>query len=70
MNTDSQFRRDVIDELEWEPSIDAAQIGVAASAGVITLTGAAPRDAEKMEAERTRGSSSPRRKELPGLRQE
>ncbi|MBA4105469.1 MAG: ornithine aminotransferase [Pirellula sp.] len=52
MKTDSQLRRDVIDELEWEPSIDASQIGVAASAGVITLTGAVSRYTEKMEAER------------------
>lgn len=52
MKTDSQLRRDVIDELEWEPSIDASQIGVAASAGVITLTGTVPRYTEKMEAER------------------
>ncbi len=26
-------------ELGWEPSIDAAHIGVAANAGVVTLTG-------------------------------
>jgi hypothetical protein len=31
MKTDSQFRSDVIEELEWEPSIDASHIGVAAS---------------------------------------
>ena len=29
----------VIDELDWEPSIDAAQIGVTAHAGIVTLTG-------------------------------
>ena len=30
MKTDVELRRDVLDELEWEPSIDAAQIGVTA----------------------------------------
>jgi osmotically-inducible protein OsmY len=52
MKTDSDLRIDVIDELEWEPSIDASQIGVAASGGVVTLTGTVPRYTEKMEAER------------------
>jgi osmotically-inducible protein OsmY len=29
----------VMDELAWEPSVDAAHIGVSASNGVVTLTG-------------------------------
>ena len=52
MKIDSQLQHDVIDELEWEPSVDSSQIGVAAESGVITLTGAVPRYVEKMEAER------------------
>lgn len=52
MNTDIALRSNVIDELEWEPSIDAAQIGVAAHAGVVTLTGTAKSYSEKMAAER------------------
>lgn len=32
MKTDSQLQRDVMKELEWEPRIDAAHIGVAAKA--------------------------------------
>lgn len=39
MKTDSQLQRDVIDELAWDPSIDHAQVGVAASGGVVTLSG-------------------------------
>ncbi len=35
--TDAHLQRDVLDELEWEPSVDAAQIGVTAKDGVVTL---------------------------------
>lgn len=52
MKTDSKLQHDVIDELEWQPSVDASQIGVTAKSGVITLTGSVPRYAEKAEAER------------------
>lgn len=47
---DTQLRQLVIDELEFEPSIDATHIGVAASAGVITLTGYVRSYAEKVAA--------------------
>jgi osmotically-inducible protein OsmY len=49
---DRQLRRDVLDELEWEPSIDATEIGLAAHDGVVTLTGMVPTFAEKVVAER------------------
>lgn len=39
MKTDHQLKDDVTAELEWEPSIDANHIGVAAEKGVVTLTG-------------------------------
>lgn len=52
MKTDFQLQHDVIDELEWQPSVDSSKIGVTAKGGVVTLTGAVPRYAEKMEAER------------------
>jgi osmotically-inducible protein OsmY len=48
---DRQLRQDVLDELEFEPSIDAAHIGVAANDGVVTLTGHVPSYAEKLAAE-------------------
>jgi osmotically-inducible protein OsmY len=37
--TDKQLRLDIIDELDFEPSIDAADIGVAVDQAVATLTG-------------------------------
>jgi osmotically-inducible protein OsmY len=39
MKTDSVPQQDVIDELSYEPSVDASNIGVVANGGVITLTG-------------------------------
>ena len=33
------LRRDVLDELDWDPEVDATKIGVTAADGVVTLTG-------------------------------
>ncbi len=52
MKTDTQLQHDVLAELEWEPSINASQIGVTAQDGVVTLTGAVDSYAAKMRAER------------------
>jgi osmotically-inducible protein OsmY len=52
MKTDKDLRQDVIDELEWEPSVNAAHIGVTAKDGVIALSGHVPSYAEKYAAER------------------
>ena len=41
------LRTDVLDELEYEPSVDAANIGVAADKGVVTVTGHVASYAEK-----------------------
>jgi osmotically-inducible protein OsmY len=49
---DKQLRQDVIDALEWEPSISAAYIGVAVENGVVTLSGHVSTYAEKVVAER------------------
>src|SRR6516164_5769378 len=51
MKTDTQLQHDVLAELEWEPSVDASQIGVSAKDGVVTLTGFVSQFAEKMAAE-------------------
>lgn len=48
---DVQLRQNVLDELEFEPSVNAAHIGVAADNGVITLTGHVASYAEKISAE-------------------
>jgi len=52
MKNDIDLRRDVLDELECEPSVDGAHIGVTARDGVITLTGAVKSYSEKLTAER------------------
>ncbi len=52
MRNDLELRRDLLDELEWEPSIDAAGIGVAVHHGIVTLTGTAKSYSEKLLAER------------------
>jgi len=39
MKTDSELQRDVLDELKWEPSINAAHIGVSVKDGIVTLSG-------------------------------
>ena len=52
MKTDAQLQKDVMDEIKWEPSTSAAQIGVTASGGVVTLTGTVATYAEKWAAEK------------------
>jgi osmotically-inducible protein OsmY len=39
MKTDAQLKKDVITELEWDPAINASEVGVAVTNGVVTLTG-------------------------------
>lgn len=51
MKTDVHLKRDVLDELDWEPSVNAAQIGVITKEGVVTLTGHVGVYAEKHTAE-------------------
>jgi len=48
----NELRQNVIDELEFEPSLDAANIGVTAESGVVTLTGHVTSFFQKMSAER------------------
>lgn len=50
--TDNQLQHDVMAELEWEPSVDHADIGVAVNDGVVTLSGYVKSYPEKMAAER------------------
>jgi osmotically-inducible protein OsmY len=51
MKSDTQVQHDIIDELAWEPNIDAAAIGVTVVDGVVTLTGQMRSLAEKWTAE-------------------
>lgn len=51
MKTDRQLQQDVIDELRWDVSVEAAHIGVEANEGVVTLSGRVGSYAEKFAAE-------------------
>src|SRR5579871_3628747 len=51
MISDKELRQHVLDELDFEPSVDAAHIGIAARDGVVTLTGRVASYAEKLAAE-------------------
>lgn len=46
------IQKDVLEELDWEPSIDAEDVGVTVRDGVVTLTGTVDTYAEKLEAEK------------------
>jgi osmotically-inducible protein OsmY len=50
--TDLELKKAVESELNFEPSIDAAEIGVAVKDGIVTLSGRVPSYWEKFEAER------------------
>lgn len=51
MKTNEILQKDVQDAIKWEPLLNAAQIGVTAKDGVITLTGTVDSYAKKLEAE-------------------
>jgi osmotically-inducible protein OsmY len=51
VKSDSDIKRDVENELHWDPDIDATDIAVAVSKGVVTLTGFVRSYSEKSEAE-------------------
>jgi osmotically-inducible protein OsmY len=50
--TDANLRQDIIDELDFEPRVNAAHIGVAVENGVVTLSGHVGSCAEKLAAEK------------------
>jgi osmotically-inducible protein OsmY len=52
MKTDDQIKRDVMDELLWEPLLLASEIGVAVKRGVVTLSGIVDFYSKKLSAER------------------
>lgn len=39
MKTDIQLKKDIENELEWEPAVEAAKIGIEVKDGVVTLAG-------------------------------
>jgi osmotically-inducible protein OsmY len=51
MKTDAQLQQDVMNELKWEPTLHAAEIGVGVKDGVVTLSGNVDSYAKKGAAE-------------------
>ena len=60
---DKQLQRSILDELEFDPSIETSTIGVAVEDGVVTLSGHVSRYVEKFAVEnaarRVRGEKLP-----------
>lgn len=51
MKTDSEIERDVKDELNWNPDLDATDIAISVKKGVVTLAGFVKSFIDKYEAE-------------------
>jgi osmotically-inducible protein OsmY len=51
MRSDSDIERDVKDELQWDPDLDATDIAVSVKGGVVTLAGYVKSYSDKHEAE-------------------
>ena len=51
MKTDLEIQKDVMAELQWQPFLRAAEIGVSVKNGIVTLTGQVDSYAKKLEAE-------------------
>ena len=49
---DTELQRDILDELKWEPSVNANDIGVSVKDGIVTLSGHVPSYGEKYAAEK------------------
>jgi hypothetical protein len=52
VKTDAQLKKDVESELEWDPHINAAHVGVMVENGVVSLTGHLGTYGEKFVVER------------------
>jgi osmotically-inducible protein OsmY len=52
MKSDQEIKRDVEDELRWDPDVDTTDLGIAVKSGVVTLTGFVHTYNERYEAER------------------
>lgn len=53
MKTDSQIQEDVMDELKWEPILNASEIGVAVKNGIVTLSGTVETYSKKLAVEKS-----------------
>lgn len=61
MKSDRELQIDVLDELKWEPGVNAANVAATVKNGVVTLDGTVDSFAEKWAAERAA-------KRLPGVK--
>jgi len=52
MKTDLEIQKDVMDELKWEPLLNASEIGVSVKDGVVTLSGKLDSFYKKVRAEK------------------
>lgn len=52
MKTDTELQHAVMEALAWEPSVDAAEIGVSAESGIVTLSGVVKSLPQKWAAEK------------------
>jgi osmotically-inducible protein OsmY len=52
MKTDSQIQKDVMAQLNWEPILNASEIGVGVKEGIVTLSGIVDTYTKKMAAEK------------------
>ncbi|HWG09907.1 MAG TPA: BON domain-containing protein [Rhodanobacteraceae bacterium] len=74
MKTDKDLQQDVIDELDWDPTIEAERIGVEVHDGVVTLAGHVTSYAQKWRAEEAaqrvqgvKGVIAELKVEIPGI---
>tara|TARA_R110000744_G_scaffold82351_7_gene161841 strand:- start:5021 stop:5689 length:669 start_codon:yes stop_codon:yes gene_type:complete len=51
MKTDAEIKKDVLDELAWQPNIDETDIGVIVENGIVTLSGVVNNYSKKIAAE-------------------
>lgn len=52
MKSDNQIQKDVMDQLKWEPFLQASVIGVAVKNGIVTLSGNVSAYSKKLAAEK------------------
>jgi osmotically-inducible protein OsmY len=52
MKNDNQIQKDVMEEIKWEPFLNASEIGVTAKNGVVTLSGRVDAWSKKIAAEK------------------
>src|SRR5688572_28588336 len=51
MKSDPQIQKDVMEQLRWEPFLNASQIGVSVKNGIVTLSGQVDSYSKKLTAE-------------------